>query len=149
VAMLFAGLGIFLIGFSSSSYTLMVLFLFIYSMGNHLFMPVSTTVGMELATEGRTGRRLGQLNAIRNAATVVGSFIVFIGFKYLHFQYQTSFTIASIAFLLAALLMFLMQPNGRLHHAPFSNCARNTRCIMRFPFSPAPANRSSSLSPLG
>ncbi len=110
VAMIFAALGIFLIGFSSSSYHLMVVFLFIYSMGNHLFMPVSTTVGMELATEGRTGRRLGQLNAIRNAATILGSFIVFIGFKYLNFHYQTSFTIASVAFLLAALLMFLMQP---------------------------------------
>lgn len=109
-AMLLAGIGIFLIGFSSSSYHLMMVFLFIYSMGNHLFMPVSTTVGMELATAGRTGRRLGQLNAIRNAATIVGSFIVFIGFKFLHFSYQTSFTIAAVVFVIAAVLMFLMQP---------------------------------------
>ena len=107
-AMLLAGIGIFLIGFSSSSYHLMMVFLFIYSMGNHLFMPVSTTVGMELATAGRTGRRLGQLNAIRNAATIVGSFIVFIGFKFLHFSYQTSFTIAAVVFVIAAVLMFLI-----------------------------------------
>jgi len=39
VAMIFAAVGIFLIGFSSSSYLTMVVFLFIYSMGNHLFMP--------------------------------------------------------------------------------------------------------------
>ncbi len=110
VAMLLAAIGIFLIGFSSSSYLLMVVFLFIYSMGNHLFMPVATTVGMELASAGKTGRRLGQLNAIRNAATIVGSFIVFIGFKFLNFNYQTSFTIASVVFLVAAVLMFMMQP---------------------------------------
>lgn len=110
VAMIFAAVGIFLIGFSSSSYLTMVVFLFIYSMGNHLFMPVATTVGMELAADGKTGRRLGQLNAIRNAATIVGSFIVFIGFKYLNFNYQTSFTIASVIFIIAAVLMFMMQP---------------------------------------
>jgi len=110
VAMLLAAIGIFLIGFSSSSYLLMVVFLFIYSMGNHLFMPVATTVGMELASAGKTGRRLGQLNAIRNAATIVGSLIVFIGFKFLNFNYQTSFTIASVVFLVAAVLMFMMQP---------------------------------------
>jgi len=110
VAMLLAAIGIFLIGFSSSSYLLMVVFLFTYSMGNHLFMPVATTVGMELASAGKTGRRLGQLNAIRNAATIVGSFIVFIGFKFLNFNYQTSFTIASVVFLVAAVLMFMMQP---------------------------------------
>lgn len=109
-AMLFAAVGIFLIGFSSSSYLTMVVFLFIYSMGNHLFMPVATTVGMELAADGKTGRRLGQLNAIRNAATIVGSFIVFIGFKFLNFNYQTSFTIAAVIFIIAAVLMFMMQP---------------------------------------
>lgn len=109
-AMIFAAVGIFLIGFSSSSYQMMVVFLFIYSMGNHLFMPVSTTVGMELAADGRTGYRLGQLNAIRNAATIVGSFLVFLGFKYLNFNYQTSFTIAAVVFLVAAVLMFMMQP---------------------------------------
>lgn len=109
-ALLLAGIGIFLIGFSSSSYTLMVIFLFIFSMGNHLFMPVSSTVGMELAADGRTGHRLGQLNAIRNLAAIAGSFIVFIGFKYLHFTYQHSFTIAAIVFAFAAVLMFGMKP---------------------------------------
>lgn len=109
-ALLLAGIGIFLIGFSSSSYTLMVIFLFIFSMGNHLFMPVSSTVGMELAADGRTGHRLGQLNAIRNLAAIAGSFIVFIGFKYLHFTYQHSFTIAAIVFVFAAVLMFGMKP---------------------------------------
>lgn len=110
LAMLFAALGIFLIGFSSASYTTMVVFLFIFSVGNHLFMPVASTIGMELAADGKTGRRLGQLNAIRNLAAIGGSFIVFIGFKYLHFTFQHSFTIAALIFIIAAVLMFLMKP---------------------------------------
>lgn len=109
-AMLLAALGVFLIGFSSSSFGLMVVFLFIYSNGNHLFMPVATTIGMELAADGRTGRRLGQLNAIRNLATIAGSLLVFIGFKFLGFTYQHSFTIAALIFTAAAVLMFLMKP---------------------------------------
>ena len=59
----------------------MVLWLFIYSLGQHIFMPVASTVGMELAREGKTGQRLGQLNALRNIATITGSALVFVGFS--------------------------------------------------------------------
>jgi len=104
---------------------------------------------MELAADGKTGRRLGQLNAIRNAATIVGSFIVFIGFKYLNFNYQTSFTIASVIFIIAAVLMFMMQPKRSSAPGRFLSCARNTRSFIHFPSFQARANRSSSHSPLG
>lgn len=109
-AQLLAAAGIFLIGFVSKSYSHMVIFLFIFSLGQHLFMPVATTIGMELAADGKTGKRLGQLNAIRNLAAIVGSFLVFIGFKYLNFTFQHSFTIAALIFTIAAVLMFLMKP---------------------------------------
>ncbi len=102
--------GSLLIGFASSSYPVMVLWLFIYSLGNHLLMPVSTTIGMELARDGATGARLGQLNALRNLATIIGSFIVFIGFRYLSMTFQNSFTLAAALFALAAVLMFRMRP---------------------------------------
>ena len=109
-AQLLAAAGIFLIGFASKSYSHMVVFLFIFSLGQHLFMPVATTIGMELAADGKTGKRLGQLNAIRNLAAIVGSFLVFIGFKYLNFSFQHSFTIAALLFTVSAVLMFLMKP---------------------------------------
>jgi MFS family permease len=110
VAMLFAAVGALLIGFASSSYVVMIAWLFIYSMGNHLFMPLASTIGMELAREGQDGRRLGQLNAIRNFATIVGSFIVFLGFKYLGFTFKHTFAIAAILLGVAAILLFSMQP---------------------------------------
>jgi MFS family permease len=73
--------GSLLIGFASPSYSLMVIWLFVYSLGSHLLMPVASTIGMELARDGKTGQRLGQLNAIRNLAAVLGSFVVFPGFS--------------------------------------------------------------------
>jgi predicted MFS family arabinose efflux permease len=110
VAMLLAMVGVVLIGFASPSYGVMVAWLFIYSMGQHLFMPIAATIGMELAEEGRTGQRLGQLNAIRNFAAVGGSFLVFLGFNYLGFTFQTTFALAAVAFGIAAALLFSMRP---------------------------------------
>jgi len=53
VAMILSAAGALLIGFASSSYWVMIAWLFIYSMGQHLFMPIASTIGMELAREGR------------------------------------------------------------------------------------------------
>jgi predicted MFS family arabinose efflux permease len=110
VAMLLGAAGTILIGFASPTYVVMVLWLFIYSLGQHIFLPLSSTIGMELAEEGKTGQRLGQLNAIRNLAAIFGSFLVFVGFKYLGFTFHHTFALAAMAFISAALLMFAMKP---------------------------------------
>lgn len=110
-ALLLGSVGIFLIGFASKTYTVMVMFLFLFSMGQHLFMPVASTVAMELAREGRTGHRLGQMNAIRNLAAIMGSALVFVGFKYLNFNYQHTFTIAALCFAAGMVMMALMKPS--------------------------------------
>jgi len=71
VAMLLGALGALLIGLASPGYAVMVVWLFIYSLGQHLFMPIAATIGMELAPEGQAGRRLGQLNGLRNLAAIL------------------------------------------------------------------------------
>jgi predicted MFS family arabinose efflux permease len=74
-------------------------------------MPVASTIGMELASEGKTGQRLGQLNAIRNLAAILGSFVVFLGFRYLGFTFKNTFILTALAFAVAAILMFGMKPD--------------------------------------
>jgi predicted MFS family arabinose efflux permease len=103
--------GVLLIGFIPSTYAVMTLCLFIYSLGMHLFIPVSATIGMELAHDGQTGRRLGQLNAIRNFATILGSFVVLLGFRFLGFRFQHTFILTAIGLGVAAVLMFKMKPD--------------------------------------
>ncbi len=110
VSMLLGMAGVILYGLASSTYLAVVLCLFVYSMGQHLFMPAATTIGMELAIGGKTGRRLGQLNAIRNTATILGSFLIFLGFRSLGLTYQSTFAMAAVGFGAAALLMFSMKP---------------------------------------
>lgn len=112
LAMLMGLAGVVLIGFASSSYVVMVVWLFLYSMGQHLYMPIASGIGMELAREGKTGQRLGQLNAIRNLAAILGSFTIVLGFRYLHMTFQTTYLLAAIGLLITAALLFLMKPGA-------------------------------------
>jgi predicted MFS family arabinose efflux permease len=126
-ALLLGIAGALLMGFFSNSYVIMVVWLFIYSMGQHLFMPVASTIGMELAREGQTGRRLGQLNAIRNLATILGSFAIFVGFKYLGLSYRVTFVLAAVAFAVSATILFSMQPQPVKKPAAFLKLHRQYR----------------------
>ncbi|MBI9049313.1 MAG: MFS transporter [Anaerolineaceae bacterium] len=109
ISFLLSAVGALCIGFLSKSYGLMIVWLFIYSLGQHLFIPLSNSIGMELAREGHTGKRLGQLNALRNGATIAGSFFIFIAFRYFNFTFKHSFLVMAVIFLIAALVMFRMQ----------------------------------------
>jgi predicted MFS family arabinose efflux permease len=110
VSMLLGLVGVLLVGFASPSYRIMLFTLCLYSVGQHLFMPVAQTIGMELAEEGRVGRRLGQLNAIRNVAAIAGSFLVFLGFKCLGLGYDHAFLAAAAGFAAATALLYAMKP---------------------------------------
>ena len=109
LAMLLGTVGAILIGFASSSYLMMVVWLFIYSMGQHLFMPIASSIGMELAREGQAGQRLGQLNAVRTVAAILGSALVFLGFKYLGMTFELTFALTALGLGIAAVLMFSMK----------------------------------------
>jgi predicted MFS family arabinose efflux permease len=110
-ALLLGAVGALLVGFASTTYAALMVCLFIYSMGQHLFIPLASSIGMDLSHEGQTGRRLGQLNAIRNFAAILGSFIIFLGFRYLNFQFQQSFVLTFVGLLIAGGIMFMMKPD--------------------------------------
>jgi predicted MFS family arabinose efflux permease len=119
--------GALLIGFLSPSYGVMVIWLFVYSLGQHVFMPLASTIGMELAQEGQTGRRLGQLNAIRNLAAISGSFLVVLGFRHLGFTFQHVFVLSAVGLAIAAGLMMSMQRERPKPPATFLKLHREYR----------------------
>ena len=106
--------GLVLMAFFSVTFHWMFAWLFILSLGQHMLMPLNTGIGMELAREGQTGKRLGQFNAVRNFVFVIGGFFTFLGFRYLHFTFQISFLFAALFYLFAALMFFAMHP-GQAH----------------------------------
>lgn len=110
-AFLLAAIGIFLVGFYTPTYAIMLAWLFIFSTGLHLFMPLNSSIGMEFAAEGKAGSTLGKLNGAMNLAMIIGSFIVFLGFKYLKFSFTSSFSVAAASFLAGSILIFMMKPD--------------------------------------
>jgi len=101
--------GILFIGLFSPTFSVMLIWLFIFSIGQHLFIPLNQSIGMDLAVEGETGKRLGQFSAVANVAMIIGSFAVFIGFKYLNLNFKMSYVVACLGFFAVAVLIFMMK----------------------------------------
>jgi predicted MFS family arabinose efflux permease len=109
LANILCAIGILFIGFYSPTFSIMLIWLFIFSVGQHLFLPLNQSIGMELATEGKTGKRLGQFSAVANVAMIIGSFAIFIGFKFLNLDFKMSYVVAFLGFFTVATLIFLMK----------------------------------------
>lgn len=114
VANIFAAAGMFLLGVIPPEYSIVVVSIFIYSSGQHIYMPVSNSIAMNFANDGRLGRKLGQVSAANTAAMVFGSALLFIIFKFVKVSYTVTFTLGAAAFLGAAVLLLFMKPNKPL-----------------------------------
>ena len=114
LANIVAGIGLLLLAFFSSVYSLMLAWLFIFSSGQHLFLPLTPAIGMELAHEGQAGKRLGQLTSTQNLFTIIGSFAVCIGFAYLGFSFRTSFIVAAAGYIAAGVMIWRMRKDTPL-----------------------------------
>ena len=109
LANLLGGLGIAGIALFSRRYGVMLAWLFLFSVGQHLFMPLIQSITMEFAAEGQAGRRLGQVTGASNLAGIGGSLLILVGFRSLGFGFATAFLIAASGLLLAALLIRTMK----------------------------------------
>ncbi|EKD26685.1 MAG: hypothetical protein ACD_79C01062G0002 [uncultured bacterium] len=112
-ASLLGSLGLVLIAFFSTSIKTLYIWMFILSAGQHIIMPIGSSIAMELAHEGKDGHRLGQVNSIRNMATVLGSLFVFFGFKYFNFNFAFTFFLGAIFYFIAGLAFYKMNPGTK------------------------------------
>ncbi len=105
IAYLSAAFGMFFLGIIPQNYTLMLIFIFIYSSGTHISLPLSNSIGMSFANEGNLGKKLGQLSAANNAALVFGCVLLWALFKLFRISYTVSFSIGAVSFVIAGILM--------------------------------------------
>ena len=102
--------GLTVMGFLSPSYGVMLVFLFFHSLGDHLFMPLSDSISMDLARDGKVGTALGKFKGITTMASMVTSCVIFVGFRTGFFTFRSRvilpFAIAAGAAVLAAALLF-------------------------------------------
>ena len=100
--------GLILIALFSTSFNIMLMWLFIFSIGQHIFLPLNSSIGMELAKDGKTGSILGKLTGAQNFTAIIGSFAIFLGFKYLNLDFKKTFIFGAFGFLVAGFFISLM-----------------------------------------
>jgi len=123
IAQLLSIVGIAALGFMTPPFGVMLIFIFINSMGMHLFMPMQTSIGMSLIKDGRIGKRMGQYRGVTTAFRMFGAIIVFVGFKFGLLSFDTpvkyvfiiSAAIFAVVFVLLIYLDKLMK-HSDLHH---------------------------------
>jgi hypothetical protein len=117
IAQVLAALGLTALGLLTPPFALMCVFLFVNSMGMHLFFPLQDSIGMALAEPDRVGRRMGQYGSLRTAVSCAAGVLVFLGFRFGFFSFvapiKWNFLVGAVAFALASVAAFkLMQVVG-------------------------------------
>lgn len=119
-AIMLAGtLGLSLAGTGKAA---VVLFMVVYSLGEHIVMPVKSTISLHLARSGKGGASLGITSAISNGGNIVGFLAVtglFVLFPRLgiakedQFGFKTVFLIAAVLLAVATIAAMTMRDEGR------------------------------------
>ncbi|MBU1702275.1 MAG: MFS transporter [Candidatus Eisenbacteria bacterium] len=78
VAMILSAVGALGLGYLSPGRITVILWVIIWSMGDHILFAVDGPMGLKLARDGGEGRRLGQLGGARNLGTIIGVGIIFL-----------------------------------------------------------------------
>lgn len=92
-------IGFMAIGWYSPSYGVMLAFMFIHSLGMHLFMPLNDAISMDLAEKGQVGATLGRFKSVNTLCNMLAAVLVFFGFRTGFFSFQAS---AILPFVLGA-----------------------------------------------
>jgi predicted MFS family arabinose efflux permease len=109
LGMVFASLGIAGLGALSPNFSSMLGWMMIFSLGTHIFMPLSSSIGMSLSKEKDYGKRLGKFSAYNLTATLAGYGLIWLGFKYFGLNYRAAFIIAAVCYLIAAVFLSFMK----------------------------------------
>ena len=109
-ATLLASLGMICLGTLSSSFGVMMIWLVMYSMGQHLFMPLSNSIAMSLSDKGGIGKVLGTMNGLNTAVFLATSLVTALVFRFVKVNYAVTYTVGALGYLGAAILIFRMKP---------------------------------------
>ncbi len=111
VAQLLSVIGLMVLGLTTPSFNVMLIFLFIYSLGAHTYMPLGDSIGLSLVKEGSMGKLIGQFNGVRTAFTMIAGIVTFLGFRFGIFGFRppiSVFLLSALLFLAIAILFFFL-----------------------------------------
>ena len=92
-------------GFLSPSLKWAVLWMIMWSIGGHLYMPINNSILVNLAEPHEVGRKIGIWSGINTASSLLGFLLVWLGVRYLSINYHLIFGMAALAVALAAICL--------------------------------------------
>ena len=117
VAQVLVLIGFIVMGWMSPGYGTMLVFMFIHSLGMHLFMPLNDAISMDLAERNKVGETLGKFKGVTTLFSMAAAVMVFFGFRTGFFSFQTPvilpFAIGGICTAGAVVLLAVMALSGR------------------------------------
>ena len=113
LANLVAGVGMFAFGWIDGPVPMVVFSIFLYSCGQHFYMPLINSIGMSFAKQGEEGRVLGRLASISNFVVLVAAAILYLLYKFMNLPFYIAFSLGGISFFFAA-FTFTFMNNHRL-----------------------------------
>ncbi|MEY8403753.1 MFS transporter [Oscillospiraceae bacterium 44-34] len=112
VAQVLVLVGLVVMGWMSPDYGTMLAFLFIHSLGMHLFMPLNDAISMDLAEKGKVGETLGKLKGVNTLFSMAAAVLVFFGFRTGFFSFRSGtilpFALGAVTTAAAVVLLVMM-----------------------------------------
>ncbi len=104
IAQVLSSIGLVILGLVTPSFAFMLMFLFIFSLGQHLYLPLGDSIGLSLAKTGNVGKLIGSFNGVKTAFSMIAGIITFIGFKTKFFSFENP----NVVFLMSAALFIVV-----------------------------------------
>ena len=122
LAQLLSAVGLVVLGLWRPSYAIMLIFLFVFSTGIHMFIPLGDSIGLSLAQRMNMGRVMGRINSVRMAFLMISGILTFIGFRVGWFDFDLPVWVfvvgAGCFFIVGALLIAKLRVGGDLIDGP-------------------------------
>lgn len=112
LAQILACIGLIALGLLTPPFGVMLIFLFINSLGMHLFLPLQDSIGMSLAEPDKIGQRVGQYASVKISVGFLVGILVFVGFRTGIFSFKSDvkliFLIGAFAFFIASIVAVIL-----------------------------------------
>lgn len=107
---LLVGIALWGQGFLAPGIHSVVVWMLIWSVGSHLYLAISPSIALRLATAGQEGSLLGKIGFMESLGSLGGMLLVYSGAAYFHFSFGVIFGLAGTFAFLAAFLLFRIKP---------------------------------------
>ena len=119
ISIMIAGLGLLGLGVLSPTYTSMIMFMILWSLGSHLHMTIIEPVALSYAENGNKGHVLGKMNSMRSVGIIAGTLLIWIFMGKFQATYRSLYIGAFVISIIAGILYLMQERKPRYGQSRF------------------------------